>query len=119
MVKWNPDNKWLQLKFKLFNKRYFDGELPKETLVIWRKPFEEGHAAEFVEFQDGRLLILLNPVLKKIGAESFSLLSLLHEMCHLSLWYQGKRKSVYTGHGVPFQAEMLTLANKGAFSGLW
>ena len=94
--------------FRVFNRRYFGGELNPRTRLKFH--------------QDGRHWGWL------IGdtAESCTLemhhhckadsrvgrIYLLHEMVHLKLF-------PLEGHGERFEAEMLRLANEGAFKGLW
>ena len=115
MKSWHT-NKYLRGWYDKVNRKYFNNQLPQETLVIWRKPFVVGHGAEIVFFKDGRLLILVNPILRKIGAENHAIQSLIHEMCHLSLWCQKKNPAT---HGLLFQNEMKRLAKLGAFNTIW
>lgn len=118
MTDWKTD-KALRGRYDKFNRKYFGNRLPKgkQVLVIWRKPFIAGHGAELCfPFEKNQPLVLVNPILKKIGAENYSIQSLLHEMCHLHLWVQGKS---YKGHGWLFQNEMKRVANLGALRGIW
>lgn len=123
MSRWKSTDEELRNWFDTFNQKYFGNGLPKETSVVWKKPYVEGHGAEFIPLRrtDGRwhLLVLLNPVLMKIGAENYAMQNLLHEMCHLSLWARGKRRQQYSGHGYLFQKEMKRLVNLGAFQHIW
>lgn len=115
MKTWATDE-YLRKWYDKVNRKYFKNKLPKETKVIWRKPFVFGHGAEFVIFKDGRLLILINPVLRKIGTENYAIQCLMHEMCHLSLWCQKKNPAT---HGPNFQKEMKRLAAMDAFRTIW
>jgi hypothetical protein len=115
MRNWKTD-KYLCDKFNEFNRKYFGNKLIGTVRVGWRKPFVEGHAGETIPVKDEYILLLINPKLRRVGAQNYALSTLLHEMCHVKLWQQGKK--VYT-HGPLFQNEMKRLARIGAFNTIW
>jgi len=105
----------LSNQYLRYNKKYFLGRLPRIG-VLWRKPYDSNHAAEFVTYTDGVEVILINPKLKRF--ENYTLQTMLHEMCHVKLRNHPNPK-VCTGHGKLFHKEMLRLAKLGAFRSLW
>lgn len=90
-----------------FNRKWFNGELPNDTVVIW-KPVPTIWNA-YTTREDGRFLIALCPSI--IAFPKYHKLVLLHEMCHVKHWR--------STHGVKFQNEMLRLAQAGALRKLW
>lgn len=106
-------DKGLKERYDKYNRKYFGNQLPKETKVTWMG--RKGHVGDFVVLSSGAIVILINPLLRKLKTEKYALLTLLHEMCHLSLWCQRSRAS----HGPKFQAEMKRLASLGAFETIW
>ena len=106
----------LKRAFLSFNRRYFNGRLPKETEVkyskkIFRKHHFLGHA---IYLKNALSLIRIAKELKR--TPTIAQLVLLHEMCHIALMQQGR---FLENHGTRFQKLMLKLAKKGAFKDLW
>ena len=112
-------NKDLTWWYDYHNKNHFGNKLPAAVWVGWHTPIIKNHAAEFVSFKDGSYAIFINPKLKKLGTTNYAHSSLVHEMVHCKLMMDGKRPSIYNGHGRLFQTEMKHLANIGALKGLW
>lgn len=112
---WKTDE-YLCDKFREFNRKYFGNSLSCEVHLGWRPPLIKNHAGEIFPHKNSPSLILINPKLREIGAQNYALSTLLHEMCHLSLWYQKKNPRT---HGPLFQHEMKRLANLGAFNTIW
>ena len=97
-----------QLKrwYQKYNRLYFGGTLP-DAFVWYEVP-----AGAYADCQlvDGVWRVRINPSLA--GWPSIARWSLLHEQVHIMLWPN-------RNHGRKFQAEMLRLAEAGAFKDLW
>jgi len=122
-------NRQLKRKFNEYNRKYFGGRLPKDTVVDWHYDMPNDHlGATHVHGLipcnqvpksygacGGRHMILLNTVLWNMPCVAE--MTLLHEMVHL-MAVNGNKK-LAQGHGQAFNAEMNDLANQGAFDGKW
>lgn len=101
----------LQAWYHKFNDSYFRNQLPP-IRILRRKlaPLKGGYRRYgYTHFiGDDPVVIVIN---SELWLE-IALLTLLHEMCHVRL----PRR---VNHGKRFQAEMLRLAKKGAFTNLW
>jgi len=122
-------NQALKRKFNEYNRKYFDGILPKDTVVDWH--YELNHDAsgachihgmmkcsqipKSYGKCEGKHLILINTRLWDDVEQSY--MTLLHEMVHLQigLWVTPPKKS----HGPEFQRGMMRLAKAGALARLW
>ena len=107
-------DKQLKHWFSKYNRKWFNGELPEDTVVIWEPV--NGCFAEtcpIYEVEAGKFIIRMNP--SQRGWPSFWKLTLLHEMCHLHLWNEHPKHN----HGKVFDREMQRLALAGAFHNLW
>jgi uncharacterized membrane protein YcjF (UPF0283 family) len=106
--------------YRTYNDRYFRGALPEEVDILWA-PVVDGYAE--VDFhrdkhshsrlhrqEAGEFVILISPSIAAWTAQWRW--ALLHEMAHVGLW-------PYQRHGPRFQAEMLRLAQAGAFRNIW
>ena len=97
-----------------YNREWFNGELPADTILYWEPP-PDSHAdtCPVYEVADGKFEIRLDPALK--GVPDYWKILLLHEMAHLKLWPTHSRHQ----HGKIFQEEMQRLALAGAMKTLW
>lgn len=113
-----------QLKrwYGAFNRHWFNSELPSDTVVFWEpahgnlgecEPAVDPFAKHSV-FEDGEWLIRIDPCLR--FSKVLAKFTLLHECVHVKL---ALKKPSYSGHGAPFQREMLRLATIGALKKLW
>lgn len=104
------ESHWSLRRFYLFlNRKWFDGELPADTVVTWEPCQTDCVWAECEHRLDGRYHIRIDPRMKDM--KEFMLLLLLHEMCHVKVWG--------ANHGRRWKAEMRRLAARGAFDDLW
>ena len=123
-------DRYLLSWFCSYNKKYFGNRLP-ETLICWSimKPNSDGDTPigrqlrpckiryrvvgkKWTIFKNDRPTILISNDLRTRNWESIARWTLLHEMCHLAL-------PIKLVHGPRFHKEMLRLAKRGAFKGLW
>lgn len=96
----------LRYWYWFYNRKYFKGRLPKARVKFKRiEPRDLGECL----LEDKTIHIAKE--LKRWPCIAKS--TLLHEMVHLSLSHSNQE------HGRKFQKEMLRLAKKGAFKGLW
>jgi hypothetical protein len=107
----------LQRLFKRYNDLFFNGGLPNIS-VKWspqliRREFDIGQFKRSPRTGKPKEILVCTSLRFQRNAPAFIL---LHEMAHLSLWQQQKQ---CTDHGPDFEREMLNLAMKGAFNGLW
>ncbi len=97
-----------------YNRDWFGGELPLDTIIWWEPPpGAQGITCPVYEVMDGKFEILMDQALK--GVPDYWKLLLLHEMAHVKLWPTHSRHQ----HGRVFQEEMQRLALAGAMKGLW
>jgi hypothetical protein len=121
-------NQALKRKYREYNRRYFSGRLPKDTVVDWHYeipgdsygaihihginpcrqiPESYGHC-------HGKHLILVNTSLWDFREVSY--MTLLHEMNHLDVELRG---NPYGPHGVMFQSGVHRLVRLGALDRLF
>ena len=91
-----------------FNKKHFGNRLPKDLPVVFRKLKGVAGITTFHPQTNRPLYIQIN----KHAGFSTTMLTLLHEMCHVAIPH-------VRGHGSRFQAEMQRLAKAGAFKEWW
>lgn len=109
--------KYLVEKFQEYNRKYFGNKLQGKIQVGWGKPTGVRHAAEFLVDDKDIEYIIINSKLRDNGLQNYALSRLLHEMCHMKMYQEGKR--THADHGTLFQKEMKRLAGLGAFRSLW
>jgi hypothetical protein len=103
-------NKDLQAIFKIYNERFFDGQISEDYLVKF-EPMREDDGLHI----PGAMEILINSDLKR--HPDLATFILLHEMAHASLPdYVGHANDGH--HGMRFQAKLNELYQKGAYDGL-
>ena|ERR1700744_668168 len=100
-------DKQLRRWYREYNQKWFSGELPEDTDVLYA-PIEGTHGDALGHADQS--VIRINPACA-IDSRIIRM-TLLHEMVHVALW-------PYNTHGARFEAEMLRLAAAGAFKGLW
>jgi predicted SprT family Zn-dependent metalloprotease len=100
-----------------YNKKYFDGKLPQEIPIklIDMSKTENGGLHTGIDYHGLRLdNIYLDSTFK--GYDALLKFFLLHEMAHAKLFPQPDGADP---HGQQFDDEMMRLAFRGAFKGLW
>lgn len=103
-----PSEAHLKRLYAKYNRLYFDGELPTHTKVWW-EPTSSAYA-DVILGDDGVWKLRVNPSIS--GWLSIYKWALLHEMAHIKL-------HPYQKHGRKFDAEMMRLAQMGAFKDVW
>ena len=108
-------NKKLEALYRRLNRRYFGGRLPKGVVIGYRRKSGRFFAKSNI---DGPWIWIANKL--RTWARQPEWL-LLHEMAHFSVDLAGvKAKDRTPGmHSRAWDAEMLRLANLGAFRRLW
>lgn len=104
----------LKTIYNTYNRKYFDGQLPSETLVGWNDelgPKTFGLNISVADEGNHLLFTISIDPRKHFSSEQYRL-TLLHEMCHIKLY-------PYMKHGKKFNEEMLRLAVRGALNELW
>lgn len=93
--------------YRSFNRKFFHPPLP-DAALMWSPC--DGDFGLANQEEDGTFFIKLNPQFSL--DERMAKMTLLHEMCHLAIW-------PIKNHGKKWKAQMLRLAQEGAFDGLW
>lgn len=93
----------LKRLFNSFNRKFFDGQLPADTQIIWA-PLDGAHG----KCWPGERVIHIDPPLQ--AHVDYLRIIMLHEMAHL--------KHPRAGHGKKFQEEIQRLHSIGAYKGL-
>ena len=111
-----PDARLKALYLK-YNKAFFDGALPVDTIVGYSEEISDALwgltvSVETEEAKHRYFCIYLDPVLKPPEMHRMRKMVLLHEMCHAKLCPNMR-------HGKLFEEEMTRLAIRGAFKGIW
>lgn len=88
------NDKYLKEIYDKYNKKYFNNELPKDTVVRWSKRMVEG-AGNCKELDDNKYLIQLGENYHNIYVSEIQD-TLIHEMIHIQ----------NPGHGMGFKKEM-------------
>lgn len=113
-MKSDPKLKWW---YGYYNRAYFAGELPANTVVCWAQELVgTKYDADHTPADDGTPHIIRVSLEIKERPKHLRF-SLLHEMVHLKLDEEGKEDN--STHGRLFCREMLNLAKLGAFDRLW
>jgi hypothetical protein len=102
----SKSDRQLKLWYGKFNRLYFEGKLPDAS--VWWEPTHSAYAD--CNFIDGKFVIRMNPAI--CAWTSMAKWTLLHEMVHVKL-------HPYDKHGKKFHNEMMRLAERGAFTGIW
>lgn len=104
----------LLLWYRKYNKLYFGGELPENTIVHW-EPTSANNAetCPVYEVADNCFKILIDPAIS--GQHKFWKMILLHEMCHIAIW----RKHPKHEHGKAFQDEKDRVYSLRALKHIW
>ena len=99
-------------QYRRYNKRFFDGKLPAEVpiqFVDMSKTDYCGLTTQLIEPGLSLHSIYLDTKLK--DHTNLLRMTLLHEMVHVKL--------PHAEHGKEFEDEMIRLAFRGAFKGIW
>lgn len=111
--------KELTRKYTIFNKKFFDGKLPANIPIVFAdmsKAQDDGLCTTFHGQGMAPLhTIYLDSGLKDHGAVQQMLL--LHEMAHAKLYPDGGHETKQADQA--FNEEMIRLAFRGAFQGIW
>lgn len=104
----------LLLWYRKFNKLYWNGELPDNTVIHW-EPCSADNATTCPVYQvaDNCFKILVDPAIS--GQPKWWKIILLHEMCHIALW----PKHLHHEHGKLFKEEKKRIFLMGALDNLW
>lgn len=97
-----------------YNRKYFNSELPDNTVLIWEPtPQNDAVCCPVFEVVDGCFEIKIDPALK--GEPHWWRIVLLHEMIHVAIW----RKHPKHQHGKVFEDEKDRIYALGALKKLW
>lgn len=115
------ESHWSLRRFYLFlNRKWFDGELPLDTILTW-EPCVDDTWATCELLDSGQFHIRIDRAIR--GINSYFLMLLLHEMCHIKVYRTTGRwlncQKRLHGKKSLWQAEMRQLAEAGAFDDLW
>ena len=105
----------LQRAYSRFNRLYFDNDLPKDAVIQWANLEGLDRWAQCIfcgksARRFDRVYIEISEELRYCSRTA--LFSLLHEMSHL-------QPPCVVTHGKEFDRRMLSLAKRGAFTGIW
>jgi hypothetical protein len=101
-------SQWLHQRYSTFNRQYFGGRLPTDTVLMWTTRLPPKVCARKYKLESGPQLILFNRRLEPW--QDVIEMSLLHEMAHMA---------TVNNHGRRWQQCMLALAKMGAFKDRW
>jgi predicted SprT family Zn-dependent metalloprotease len=111
----------LNAEYQEINERHFSEQLPSIP-VLWESRLKEVGPLIAEDYRleglwarhDGRQLILINPVVRKVSGQLQRVLC--HEVVHEYLFTKG---DTTTNHGPAFQEVLRRLSEEGAFEGKW
>lgn len=104
----------LKLWYRKYNKLYWNGELPDNTVIYWcPSPGAHADTCPVFEVADGVFEIKLDPAIQ--GTVKFWHIMLLHEMVHVRLWPRHPKHN----HGKLFEQEKSRIYALGALKKLW
>jgi hypothetical protein len=108
-----PDKR-LKTRYDKFNKLYWDGQLPSETIVGWDDGLADDTDGEtlILEHESGEKVFLIHLSVQRVIDRQERDRVLLHEMGHVKLY-------PFMKHGRRHDEEMLRIASRGAFDGIW
>lgn len=98
-----PSHTSLKRLYNLYNRKWFNGELPHDVSIIWA-PLDTAHGKCYPKDR----VIIMDPPLQSNGR--FLRIILLHEMVHMRV--------PRATHGKRFQSEIDRLFAAGAYRGL-
>lgn len=106
-------DKQLKLWYAKFNRLYFNGELPTDTILYWN-PGNDAAAITCPVFEvaDGKFEITIDPMYS--GMVKWWKVLLLHEMIHVRLWPKHPKHN----HGKLFEDEKARIFALGAYKKL-
>jgi len=118
-------DRWLRKEYLKLNRRWFDGKLPRNTVVKWCDSFpkpDNGVYGRTVTYRasgtkPGAPIIGFGITISRRAERSGMatvMVTLLHEMAHVKTW-----RSSRAPHGRVWVMEMRRLAAAGAFDKLW
>lgn len=96
-----------------YNDKYFQGELPVNTVVSF--DLRDDRFMALTEHSGSYFRIDFNP--KYNNSPKVARMTLLHEMCHIRQFVESERE--FDDHGIKWQTCMMNLAKQGAMSDLW
>ena len=99
----------LQDVWKYYNRAYWDGKLPANTVVVWAA-LGDDRFGETEQEPNGRFVIRLDPV--KNHERNVAKTTILHENCHIVTY--GEKPD----HGPRWLAELHRIMLEGAFDDL-
>jgi hypothetical protein len=104
--------KQVQSLYKKYNQKFFDGKLPAEVPVKFVDMASTDYCGLTTMFSEPGLTLQVIYLDTKLKAHTNLLkFTLLHEMVHI--------KAPSAEHGQDFDDEMMRLAFRGAFKGIW
>lgn len=103
----------LQDIYNSYNREYWDGKLPKAT-VVWTAL--DNKYGETQQDADGRFLVRLDVV--KNREANVAKTTILHEMCHVKTWGEKCHMTGVTGSCRRFYIELHRIMLEGAFDDL-
>lgn len=100
------------------NSLYFNGRLPR--LKVYFAPLHGKTYGETIfDLEDRRAIAIhINSKIGKLGWDCTATITMLHEMCHVSIGVQGDGTSAEKNHDEVFQAEKRRIIVLGAFDDL-
>jgi hypothetical protein len=113
----------LAADFARYNKDYFYGALPENTVIAWADLSEYKDMGATERLPDGRFLIRIDPKMHAVLRQAD--MTLLHEMCHVKrdlhiyITVGTTKDDLLDDHGDSFQSCMIDLAKRGACQNLW
>ena len=113
--------KFLEGIYDLYNNSYFDGNLPRNTAILYAAdPDGSEDIGDTVCSLDPRsnlpmtCTIYINPYANR--AQPVAIATMIHEICHIATLQRGHGDG---GHDKDWQNCMLNVAKEGGFEGVW
>jgi len=109
----NNSDRQLKHWMEKYDRLYFGGQLAGHIIVFWEPPPDaHGSTCPVYEVDQGQFVIKLDPATK--GIDYAWKISLLHELCHVSLWTRHPKHQ----HGKLFKEERSRITALGAYDRL-
>lgn len=104
----------LQEEYRHINDGYFDGNLPRDTVIRFTDdiPIPE-KVMGLTDVEGDHFAIYISPKYNVSTDTAFE--TEMHEMCHIATF----QDDVFDDHGPKWQQCMLNLAERGVFSSIW